>query len=341
MNDFMNGLKTEYVRDEIGKCESVDDIIQNIFPMIATQKEAWKVKIGELFEKSELTKKAFAAKCKVSRPTLDDWLHNGVLPRDREKFIRIALVSGLDKDETDKLLQRYGRYPELYSKSLEDCICIYVLNKYPTELLEKYDYILERIREKIGNDSLGRSEWNISTVRLDKQVSEIRSDDELEKFIEENADVFSGAYEKLYRYVMACIRSNYLDRTETNNIHEIAIIQNWSSSLVQCVSAIRQRKWYPTRNKIISLGLHLSLDHDQIDNMLTLAHMEPLCAKNHFESVIMFILDDASLNDITNTESESFDPDELCDYAREVLGQVDIPEIQAFLSEIAEIDDEK
>ena len=340
MNESIYGLKTEYVRDEIGKCESVDELIEKIFPLISTQKEAWKIKIGELFEKSGLTKKAFAARCKVSRPTLDDWLLNGVLPRDREKFIRIALATGLDEDETNRLLQRYGRYPELYSKSLEDCICIYVLNNYPDDPLEKYDFILERIKEKLVNTSSGQGEWNVSTIRLDRQVSEIRSDDELERFIEDNTDVFSGAYEKLYRYVMACIKSNCLDRKYADNVHEMALAQNWSSSLTQCVSAIRRRKWYPTRNKIISLGLHLSLDHDQIDKMLNLAHMEPLCAKNHFECVVIFILEDASLNDIINTDSEDFDPDDLCRYARDILGQVDIPEIRTFLSEIAEKDDE-
>jgi len=82
------------------------------------------------------------------------------------------------------------------------------------------------------------------------------------------------------------------------------------------------------------------MDHEQINEMLNLAHMEPLCAKNIFESVIMFILDDASLNDMLNTESEDYDPDELCRYAREVLSELELPEIQSFLSELSETDDE-
>ena len=86
----------------------------------------------------------------------------------------------------------------------------------------------------------------------------------------------------------------------------MAQIQGWSSSLRQCVSAINQNKWYPTRNKVISLGLHLSMDHEQIDELLELAHMEPLCAKN----------------------------------AREILSKLKLPEIDSFLAELPEEDDE-
>lgn len=101
------------------------------------------------------------------------------------------------------------------------------------------------------------------------------------------------------------------------------------------------KKWIPTRNKIISLGIHLSMDHEQIDEMLEIAHMEPLCAKNIFESVIMFILDDVSLNNMLDDSDEEFDPDELCRYAREVFEEFDLPEVESFISELPEINDEE
>ena len=125
-----------------------------------------------------------------------------------------------------------------------------------------------------------------------------------------------------------------------SSLHDLANCQGWSSSLRQCVSAINKKKWYPTRNKIISLGLHLSMDHEQIDELLRLAHMEPLCAKNIFESIIMFVLDDASLNDVLNVESDGYDPDELCKRAKNVLCELELPEVAAFISELAEIDNE-
>ena len=81
------------------------------------------------------------------------------------------------------------------------------------------------------------------------------------------------------------------------------------------------------------------MEHDQIDEMLMLAHMEPLCAKNIFESVIMFILDDASLNDMLDAGSDEYDPDQLCRYAKEILDDLKLPEIESFISELAGIDD--
>ena len=82
------------------------------------------------------------------------------------------------------------------------------------------------------------------------------------------------------------------------------------------------------------------MDHDQINQMLELAHMEPLCAKNIFESVVMYILEDASINNILDTDSEEFDPDALCRYAKQVMTDMQIPEIEAFISELEEIDNE-
>ena len=76
---------------------------------------------------------------------------------------------------------------------------------------------------------------------------------------------------------------------------------------------------------------------EEINEMLELAHMEPLCAKNIFESVIIFILEDAELNDILNPEDE--DPDALCRYAKQIMGELDLPEIDEFLAEVSEIVD--
>ena len=54
----------------------------------------------------------------------------------------------------------------------------------------------------------------------------------------------------------------------------------------------------------------------------------------------MFILDDASLNDLLDTESEEDDPDDLCRYARKILEDLDLPEVEAFISELPEMDED-
>ncbi|SCY38513.1 hypothetical protein SAMN02910292_01542 [Lachnospiraceae bacterium XBB2008] len=330
---------TEYIKEEIEKCEDIEELKETVFPLIRTQQDEWKRKINAVISDGEFTKSRFAGLCGVSRVTVDNWC-KGSIPKNRETFIKIGMAAGYSLDEINQLLLRYGRYPALYSKSLEDCICIYVIEHgYGEEAIEVYLDILSRIRERFIRSETTDPVTDITTVKFDAGLSEVNDENELERFIEDNISMFSNAYHRFYAYVKMFIEANYMEPAYADTVFEMAEIQGWSSSLRQCVSAIRQGKWYPTRNKIISLGLHLSMDHEQIDEMLSLAHMEPLCAKNIFESVIMFILDDASLNDILNSESEDYDPDELCEYARKILSSLDFPEIDDFISELPDPED--
>ncbi len=329
--------ETVYLRDEISRCEDVFELKERILPMLKTQQDQWKDKINALIGESGLTKTRLAEMIGVSRMAVNKWC-NGAIPKNRETFLRIGMAAGYNREKMDQLLMRYGRYPALYAKSLEDCVCIYVLDKgCKTETLQNYDFILNRIKENIIREESSETE-DITTERFDEKLSVVRDEDELERFIAENTSVFAMTYHKFYAYVKMHIKANY--ESFDGNVFALAEGQEWSSSLRQCVSAIRQNKWYPTRNKIISLGLHLSMDHEQIDEMLELAHMEPLCAKNIFESIIMFVLDDADLNNILDEGSDEYDPDALCDYAREVMEKLDLPEVESFITELPEKYDE-
>ncbi len=332
-----NGFETVFIREEIARCEDIAELKERIFPMLRTQQEQWAKRINEIIAESGMTKSKFADMCGVSRVTVNKWC-SGAIPRNRETFFRIGMAVGYGRDKMDQLLQRYGRYPALYPKSLEDCVCIFVLDReYGPETLTRYNYILNKIKGNIVREDPAQQE-DLATELFDEKLSTVKTEDDLERFIGDNTMAFSMAYHKLYAYVKMHIMTNY--QTFKGSVFELAEGQEWSSSLRQCVSAIRQNKWYPTRNKIISLGLHLSMDHEQIDEMLQLAHMEPLCAKNIFESVIIFILEDAGLNNILDTDSEEFDPDELCRYAREILENLDLPEVASFISELPEMDED-
>lgn len=328
--------ETNYIKEEISKCEDVEDLKKEILPLLEKQQDAWKRKIAEIIHESGYKKQEFAKLCGVSRVTVNKW-ENGSIPKNRETFIKIGMVAGYNQEKMNQLLQRYGRYPALYSKSLEDCICIFVINhNYGKETINKYLYILDKIKENILRDESVETVENISTVKFDKKLAIVDDEEELEQFISNNIAMFANAYHKFYAYVNAFIKATYEELDFVHSVSGMAEDQGWSSSLKQCVSAIRQNKWYPTRTKIISLGLHLSMNHEQMNNMLALAHMEPLCAKNIFESVIMFILEDASLNNIIDTESGYYDPYDLCNFAREILDKLELPEIEDFIQELPE-----
>lgn len=330
--------KTDYLEDQVSSCESVEELKERILPMLQSQKEQWKCKFHEIMEKSPYTKTEFARLCHVSRMTVNSW-ESGTIPKSREQFIRIGLVADYDEEQMNQLLQRYGRYRGLYSKSLEDCVCIFVLgHDLGVRSIDAYDDILGRIKGKILKSDQEKPE-DISTEEFDEKLSEVHDMDELDRFVEENTSIFQTAYHRFYAYVKVSIENNYPEYA--SNTYEYSLIQGWSSSLRQCVSAIRKQKWNPTRNKIISLGLHFSMLHTEIDEILQLAHMEPLCSKNIFESVIIFILEDAEKNNMLDKESEEFDPDQLCIYARKIFEELDIPELEFFISELPQEDEDE
>ena len=332
-----NNLKNGLIKDKISRREDVRELNVKIIPEVKTLKECWACEFKEILKKSGYTKTKFAEKCQVSRMSVNNWC-KGVIPKSRETFLRIGMIVNYNLEEVNQLLQRYGRYPALYSKTLEDCICIFVLNNnLGKDKIDSYFYILNRIKQNIiRNEEVEL--YDVTTVRFDEKLSKIEDESALEQFINENIAAFANTYNRLYAYIKMHINSNY--PKHASSIFDMAQAQGWSSSLRQCVSKIYQNKWYPTRNKIISLGLHLSMDHSQIDEMLELAHMGPLSNDNVLERVIIFILDDAKCNNMLDTDSEEFDPDELCKYARDVLSQLELPEIQPFISELSGIDDD-
>ena len=110
-------------------------------------------KINQIITDSGLTKSIFAVVCGVSRVSVNKWC-KGAIPKNRETFLRIGMVAGYDLERMNQLLRRYGQYPALYSKSLEDCVCIFVLErKYGLETLEKYNYILDKNKANIVRDN--------------------------------------------------------------------------------------------------------------------------------------------------------------------------------------------
>ncbi len=336
LNEFdYNNYETDYIREEIGKCEDIDEFKQKIIPLLKAQRDAWKVKMNEILVENNYSQAKFSTLCGVSKTMVGKWV-KGSIPQNRETFLLIGLAAKYNLEQMNTFLQRYGRYEALYSKSLEDCVCMFVISQnYGDESIAKYKYILSKIKENIvqkGDDTVE----NVSTTKFDAKLSELRNESELEQFITDNIAMFSYTFHKFYAYMNMCINEIYPQfATSVNNM---ADAQGWSSSLRKCVSKIRQKKWVPNRNKIISLGLHLCMDMEQINELLELAHMEPLCAKNIFESVIMFILEDASLNNMFDVNSDDYDPDALGRYAKQVLSEVELSEVASFVSELAEMD---
>jgi len=332
--EFSRQLDTRILQERLSHCDELEMFKETFLPVLKHESESWQEKVREIIAQNGYTKTELASLCGVSRTAVAKWCA-GSLPSSRDDFIRIGFAAHYDLEEMNFFLQRYGKYPALYAKSLEDNVYIFVLNSntfpHTHEFCKK---ILSNIKSFMNSMKRGKSGRGIevNTVQLSDELLQLESMEQLIVFVAENASAYQEAYAKFYAYVKAFILANNIDPI-TNSVYStesLARTQNWSSSMRQCVSAIRQKKWFPLRRKVIALGLHLNMTTEQINEMLQLAQMEALCPKNLVESAIIFAVDDADLNGQICCDGGN----ELCDHVRKVLTELNIPDAIKLLNDI-------
>lgn len=322
----------EMLEERVSKCEDIEELRQIIFPMFENRRRQWSYEVKALIEKSGYTKIEFAMLCKLGRGTVHKWC-NGIIPDKKETFRYIGMASGCNIEKLNYLIRSYGGYEGLYAKNLEDFLCMYVLGKYHGEdAVIRYDYLLDKMKEILLPGGFEKKE-DIKTDVLDAEILRLADEKELELFAVRNAPVFSSQFERLNKTLLAILNEKCASEN-ANSISHMAQGQSWSASLRKCVSNIRQNKWYPSRMKIISLGLHLGLRREEIDQLLEQAHMDKLCIENAFDCVIIFVITDAILKDLPKV----YGLDAFCIHAKETFGKLDMQEFSFFMREIEEID---
>lgn len=329
--DELRSYSTKILWEQLLHCDELETFKKTFRAALQSESVAWQEKIQEIITRNGYTKAELATLCGVSRTAVSKWC-NGSLPSSRDDFIRVGFAARYDLTEMNFFLQRYGKYPALYARSLEDSVYIFVLNS--RTLPHTYEVCCEtiaRVKERMRSAERSRSA-DFTTIMLNGQLMQLESVGQLESFVEENASAFQAPYAKLYAYINAFIAANNTDYVTNSvlSVDSLAKAQNWSSSLRQCVSAIRQKKWFPLRRKVIALGLHLNMNTEQINEMLGLAQMEALCPKNLVESAIIFAVDDADLNDLICCDGGT----ELCDHVRTVLEELEIPDADKLLNDL-------
>ncbi len=323
--DYSTGLLTDYIE----RCETTEEF-KELLLSIRTQKEVWRKVIQSIMEQGNLSVSSMAEKCGVSRQAVMKW-QKGSIPKSRDLFIRIALAAGYSLDEVNEFLMKYGRCPALYARSLEDAVYIFILSSGQIE--HSYQAYLEITEElKLNMDMLDEAEaesrWETGAYM--QMLTGMDSLTELTEFVLEHAEAFRKQYDKFYAYVGQYIENNLLsDESSEDSIYALAERQQWSASLRRCVSEINNKKWYPQRNKIISLGIHLNMDVEQLNHMLKLVHMSELYAKNPFEGAVIYAMTSAELDDYVGLTGS-----DLCWYVKSILEKLDYSDIEFFLEEL-------
>lgn len=326
----MSEITTGYLYDVASRSESIEEY-KKLLVSIADQKKNWTQIINQIVSDNGYSASEFGKICGVSRQAAQKWM-NGAVPKKRETFIRIGFAAHYNLEQMNYFLQRYGRCNKLYPKCLEDSVYIFVLNSDTIEhTYQSCQSIIDLLKVELTTTEEDNQNESYETIALLESLSSLSTLPEMLAFVAENTSVYRDQYSKLYTYVEDFIQRNLLsDGIEEDSVYNLANSQQWSSSLRHCVSEISQKKWYPDRNKIISLGIHLNMDVDQINKMLELAQMEELCAKNPFENAIIYALENAQLEDVIYTDGT----DTLCVYVRRVLESLDYSGVDFFMDEL-------
>ncbi len=324
----MESYSTMDLSDIVARSESIDEYKQ-ILASVAEQKKSWMKIINEIKEENGYSVSELAQLCNVNRRSVQKWI-NGVIPKSRNTFIRIGFAAHYNLEQMNRFLQRYGCCNGLYSKNLEDSVCIFVLSSDEIEhTYLMYEMILGMIRENMNEETDMTGSTLYETSALNLQLIKMQTIPQLIDFVRQSASIYKNAYYKLYAYIESFIQKNLLMDGD-DSVYLLAGSQGWSSSLRQCVSEISQKKWYPQRNKIIFLGIHLNMKLSQINEMLNLAQMENLCAKIPFENAIIYALENAELENKIHCDGTN----ELGIYVKKILKELNIDGFEVYLHEL-------
>ena len=288
--------RTNDLHHTLTKCEDIDDL-RLFLDKHSEYFTNWKAFINYLLDSGGYSYTKFARLCGISRNTIISWCENGKIPRSREQFIRIGFAVNMSIPDINDFLQRYGKYPKLNAKNIEDAVTIFSLSNYLSyeqcmELKEHFSSILCDVLNQ--RKAKKNTEYiYFSTEQLEHELVSVKTLLDFEIFVEKNADAFANCYVQLLDFIDSYIsfntvsingRPGTLNSFLEENIDNPALIASFNTM----ISKLRRYGTIPSRIHLIALGIHFRMTADDINTMLYFAGMEPLCVKDKLESIILF-----------------------------------------------------
>jgi len=295
---------TEKLLDEVERCEDINDI-RNVLKLHSEFYANWKTYINQLIDfYGGYSINKFAAKCGFSKNTVRNWCNQGIIPRNRKEYIKLGMGLGMNEDEINYLLQRYAKYPKLYAKNIDDVIYLFAIHnrkdfryaeRLRAALLNKFQMI------ELTRDSILQN-INYNTSKVYHDLLTIEFEDELISFIDANVDMFAAVYNDLIEFIDNYILLNTFDYVnyiggDSLNYFLKSKIQNprLISLFSNMITLLKKHRVIPDKTKLIAFGLYLNMSLFDMNLMLQKAGMEPLCARDKAESVVIFALNDIFL----------------------------------------------
>lgn len=293
--------RTDSFYDKISKCEDINDV-HALIDKYSDYFINWKQFINYLLDSGGYTYTEFAKLCGMSRNTIVSWCEKGQIPRSREQFIRIGFAVKMSLDEMNDFLQRYGRYPRLNAKNIDDAVTIFSIQNglnysQTVELKKHFSVTLNDIMKRRKLDKKKEKNY-FATEKLESELLSVNTIMQFEAFVERNTEAFTNSYIKLLDFIDSYVALNTTDEKGghgTLNSFLSQFIDNPAtvSGFNTMISKLRCYGTIPARTSLIALGIHMCMTADDMNTMLTLSGMERLCARDKLESLIIFAAESA------------------------------------------------
>lgn len=283
----------------------------------------WESKIGSLLKNAPggaITNEQMVQAFGLSINCVSRFRHE--IPAKRRSVIMLSALLRLNVQQTNDLLSRWAKYQKLYAKHPEDAIWIYILNNggtdRPRELFEAYWEVYTAIRREEMKKRGIHSSGIMETVLVEDHINRVRradgvlpeEDEEFREMIRTCISAYEDGYRKLADYIEAQFIRVYEDQPgwmtsdEMSRLREQKKItpnilfqddKSYRDRFYNRIRRIRRNHEVPKRAFLISIGVRLAMRTSQINYMLGLAGMQPLCAKDRLECALIFFLEELYL----------------------------------------------
>ena len=299
-----NLFLTEKLLEKVKRCEDIDDI-RNLLRLHSSFYINWKAYINNLVDRyGGYSINKFAAKCRFNKNTVRSWCEKGVMPRNRKEYIKLGMGLGMNEEEINYLLQRYAKYPRLYAKNIDDAIYLFAINNGKdfeyTECLRSA--LTDRFQMIEFTRETARLNTLYKTAKVRQDLLSIQFEEELVAFIDLYIDMFAAVYDDLINFIDNYILINTFDYVnyqgeDSLNLFLTAKIKNKRiiSLFNHMICMLKKHRIIPDKTKLIAFGLYLNMSLNDMNLMLKKAGMEPLCARDKAESVVIYALNDIFL----------------------------------------------
>lgn len=264
-----------------------------------------------------LTVPKLADGCGVSINCAGQFRHK--IPAKRSNVIKIAAMLRMNVEQTNDMLTRWAKYSRLYAKHPHDAIWIHILRNggsdQPDKLFKAYKKIYTQLQKEYRNSNVQEQAAGQNTaVMLQELISAVQP--ELRKakedtvfwaMIRKHLPAYETAHQKLIEYIEGQFvrlqdgQAGRLTLAEKDELRENLVVtprvlfrdnKTYLTLYYNRMRKLKKNHEVPERCFLISLGIRLAMNIDQINYMLELAGMAPLCYKDRLECAIAFYLEE-------------------------------------------------